>query len=450
MIIDAILYILAALIGLSLIIIIHELGHAWTAKLCGVYIKTFSLGFGKLLAIFKHNRTHYKIGMLPLGGYVAFFSTSDPDLPKDMHQHCYESQHYLKKIAICLAGPISNFILAIIILGGINLYGYNSIRPIISQVTPHSIAAKANLKPNTEIIAVNNHPSHSWSDIIMRLLLRLGSKNELKITTLNSANIQHSHRLLLEDWDINNKKGPLFSLGIIPFKPQPTISIAHIQPGSPAALRLRPGDIITSFNGNEIKSWSSLQQAIRQNPNTQIKLSLIRDHKPIHTTLRLSSNTTNEKKIGFLGIHPKIIVWPAHSKRFNQWHGIQAFVVSTEKTGLFIHLNGHFLYLILTNSRYLKQLGGPISIFESAQRAVKMGIINFLHFLALISISLGFLNLLPIPMLDGGQILPIVLEALKKEQLSTRFHIIYHNTGVTIILLLFLIVSYNDILRIFH
>lgn len=366
-----ILTILIAILGIFLTIFfvvgVHEFGHFIVARLLGVKVLRFSLGFGKALYRW-HDKsgTEYVLAPIPLGGYVKMVDENEEEVPKQDLPFAYNRQPTYKKLAIVLAGPFFNFLFAFLIYCSLFLIGFYSIIPVIGKVTPNSIAANAGLSSEQEIVRVNNEPTLSWLSVIIHILSHAGDKDFMEITTKNMTTEKtQNFTLNLAQWKMNDlKPNPLESLGLTPYEPP------------------------------------------------------------------LSMQT-----------------WPKKYLRHNQYDLKEALIHAKEELANLLYLNIFSIKKLLTGKISFASLGGPISIFQSAGSALNHGLISFVSFLAFLSIAVGFINILPVPGLDGGHILFQTIEVITRRPVSLRYQYFLYRLGFIFLFLLITQAIVNDILR---
>lgn len=448
------LYLLIAILGIFLTIFfvvgIHELGHFLVARLVGVKVARFSIGFGKpFYRWYDKKGTEYVLAPIPLGGYIKMVDENEETVPKEDLPFAYNRQPFYKKFAIAIAGPLFNALFALIIYWGLFVVGFVTILPLIGNVTPHSIAAEAGLQPNQEIIQINNHPTHSWESIVIQLLFHAGDNGSLQITTqkLNSTQLQ-THQLDLSTWQLDRlKPDPLESLGIKPYEPTILPVIGTILPESPAASILKKGDEILAIDNKPIKSWMDVSKEIDKKPDTSISLKIKRDKKIL--TLQVKTSYQRDfmlHKHGFIGLAPAF-EWPKYLLRHNKYSFLLAIQPAWETIKEFTLLNFIMIGKMITGKVSLASLGGPITIFESAGAALNNGIVPFFGFLAFLSIAIGFINVLPIPGLDGGHVLFQVIELIIRRPIPIRVQVLFYHLGLIFIFLLIMQALANDIQR---
>lgn len=444
--------IVGIILTLLIIIGIHELGHFLAARCLGVKVLRFSLGFGKALWRKTDKRgTEYVIAAIPLGGYVKMLDEDEGPVPDNQLHLSYNTQPFYKKFIIVAAGPLSNLILAFVLYWLLFIIGFNSIAPVIGNIIPQSIASQAGLKPNQEIVSVDNKTTTGWMSVIIRILSHTGETGSLPIETksFNVSSPIYPYTLDLQNWHMDNlKPDPLESLGIVPYEPTIPAIIGKVETNSPAAKsQLQIGDKITAIDGKPIQNWLDMLTIIEKNPSQQLIFTLDRDakHQVVPVTIGYQRDMLL-KKHGYLGIMPQFKL-PEGMLRKVQYGPLTAISHAWQNLCDFTFLNLNLVGKLLTGKASLKSLGGPISIFQSAGIALNQGITSFMSFLAFLSISIGIINIFPIPGLDGGHILFQVIEVIIRRPIPQKYLILFYRLGVILLLLLIFQAVTNDILR---
>lgn len=447
---DLIIAILGIIITILLIVGIHEFGHFIVARWVGIKVLRFSIGFGKTLFHWYDKKgTEYVFAAIPLGGYVKMLDETEDSVPADQVHLAYNRQPVYKKVAVVIAGPLSNLIFALFLYWIVFMVGFTTLIPLIGKVEPGSIAAHAGLQANEEITKINNHQTLSWTSVVMRLLVFIGDNNQIDMETktLHSSEVK-SHKLDLTGWHLDElKPDPLASLGIAPYQPIIPTIIGKIMPESPAAKsKLEENDKIISIADTDTKSWHEALEIISKHPDQLLLFKIERQGKLINIPVLIGSKTDFFSKSGFLGITPKN-TWPKELLRLTQYAPLSALAHAAQNTYDLVNLNFLLLGKMLTRKLSLQSLGGPITIFESAGTALTVGILPFISFLAFLSIAIGVINILPIPGLDGGHLLFHAIEAIKRRPLSIKVQVLFYRLGLILLLLLLVQALVNDIMR---
>lgn len=443
--------ILGIILTIFLIIGVHEFGHFITARLLGIKVLRFSLGFGKALFKWQDKKgTEFVLSAIPLGGYVKMLDETEEKVPADELHLAFNRQPLYKKLAVVIAGPLTNFIFAFILYWLLFVIGFTTFIPLIGKITPHSIAAESGLKANQEIISINHKRTHDWNAVTYRLMSNLGEATPVTIITqsLSSSSTQEN-TLNLKDWKMNDlNPDPLGSLGIEPYQPNIPLIIGILQPNSPASQAgLRLNDKIQYVNHQRIQDWQQLIKLISTHPNETLLFTIQREEKTLKIPVTIGKKGLFHPH-GFAGIAPKIKLPPELLQRI-QYNPLAAVVPATQEVTEFISLNFNLLGKMLTGKISLQGLGGPITIFESAGNALNNGILPFISFLAFFSIAIGVINIIPIPGLDGGHVLFYVIELIIQRPLSVRTQTLLLKLGMIFLLILMTQAIVNDVMRLF-
>ncbi len=439
------------ILALLLLVIVHEYGHFLVARLCGVKVLRFSFGFGKVLASWrgKHG-TEYALSLFPLGGYVKMLDEAEGDVPESERHLAFNNQSIWARIAIVLAGPLFNFLFAFVALWLVLVIGVKSLAPMISDVKPGSIAAESGLVAGQEILSLDGRKITSWRDFQYALMPLLGTTDPVDITVKSRTNSQEKTLTLpLTHWQLDVKNpNVLDSLGIVPFIPTIPPVVGDVIEKSPAfAAGMQAGDVITSVNGRRVADWLVLVEFVKQRPNQRIVLDFTRQGKHEALELRTASAMNNGREEGYLGVRSQRVDWPANWLRLQRETPVDAISTAYQQT---VSLTGATFSLIgrlFMGKLPIQSISGPVGIAEGAGESARNGLPYYLTFLALVSISLGVLNLLPIPMLDGGHLLYYLIELIRRRPLSDKFKSTGVYLGLLLLVTLMIIAFSNDLAR---
>ncbi|WWO99919.1 MAG: sigma E protease regulator RseP [Candidatus Dasytiphilus stammeri] len=444
--------IIVSIISLSILIIVHEYGHFIVARSCGVFIESFSIGFGKtLMSWYDSYGTHYMICIFPLGGYVKMLNTtSDSNIKTNLQSlKSFNDQSLLHRAAIISAGPMANFILAIICYWVIFIYGITNIKPIIYEVRKGSIAFQSGIKKNMELKSIADVNTYNWNDVRMALLTQIGNRNiPVTLVPFNQLSNQKIVKSIdLHHWHLDPyiQQDPIMVFGIHPYPLPNEFILERISSDSIASkIGLHSGDKILKVNGQPLKNWSDLMISLCNNFNHTIQLMIKRKSK----ILSVYFTPNGKKEKCFFGGIIHHISLDNKFKNQQKYNPITAFLMAERKTWQLSKLTFRILKKIIMGKLSLNILSGPISIAQGAIISVKQGFLPYLMFLALISINLGIMNLLPLPILDGGHLLFILFEIVKGDSISVKFKEISFNISIILLILLMIITIFNDFSRI--
>ncbi|KTD68706.1 MULTISPECIES: RIP metalloprotease RseP [Legionella] len=439
------------LLALVLLVTVHEYGHFQVARWCGVKVLRFSFGFGPILAHWRDKKgTEYAWSLFPLGGYVKMLDESEGDVDEKERHLAFNNQSLWKRTAIVLAGPFFNFIFAFVALWLVLVIGIQSLAPMIESVKPNSIAAQAGLNAQEEIIALDHTKINSWRDFQYALMPLVGSNETIQLTIKSLVNGQERQIFLpLTHWQIDSKKpDPLGSLGIQPFIPSIPPIVGEIVPDSPAAKAgLENGDKILSVDGTPFNDWLFLVDYVKARPDKQLTLSIKRAGSIQNVVVQTGSQDNKGKIEGFIGVRSQKVKWPAHWLRLERQDPLTAVPTALKQTVQLTATTFTLMGRLVTGKLGLNSISGPVGIAQGAGDSGRSGLTSYLFFLALVSISLGALNLLPIPMLDGGHLLYYLLEAIRRKPLSDSLKSAGAYLGLLLLAALMFIALTNDLSR---
>ncbi|KTD74390.1 RIP metalloprotease RseP [Legionella tucsonensis] len=439
------------LLALVLLVTVHEYGHFQVARWCGVKVLRFSFGFGPILAHWHDKKgTEYAWSLFPLGGYVKMLDESEGNVAENERHLAFNNQSLWKRTAIVLAGPFFNFLFAFIALWWVLVIGMQSLAPMIEAVKPNSIAAHAGIKTKEEIVALNDTKINSWRDFQYAIMPLIGSQETIQLTLKSMVDGHLRHvSLPLADWKLDSKKpDPLQSLGIEPFIPSIPPIVGEVVPNSPAAKAgLENGDKILSVDGKPFNDWLFLVSYVQERPAKQLTLSINRKGSIQKVVVQTGSQENKGKVEGFLGVRSQKVDWPAHWLRLERQGPLPAVGTALKQTVQLTATTFTLIGRLVTGKLELNSISGPVGIAQGAGDSARSGLTTYLFFLALVSISLGALNLLPIPMLDGGHLLYYLLEAIRRKPVSDNLKSAGAYLGLLLLAALMFIALTNDLSR---
>ncbi len=441
---------IGVLITILLVVGVHELGHFLVAKSLGIKVLRFSIGFGKALLTWHDNSgTEYVLAAIPLGGYVKMLDENEGPVEAADEARTYNRQPFYKKMAVIAAGPFFNLLFAFVLYWILFTVGFVSIAPIIGNVTPHSIAAQSGFKPQQEIIKINNQKTTSWTTVVITLLLHTGDDKNLKIELKNPDATTTVSNVDLTNWHLNHlRPDPLASLGITPYEPfVPAVIGKELVDGPAKKAGLQTADKILAINNKPIKDWYDVVDQTLMHPDEVLPFQIERgkDKLVIQVNIGNKSNFFGNKT-GFLGVTPAF-EFPKELLRHNKYNPIEALGHAWQDVVLFTDMNFVILGKMLLGKISLQSLGGPITIFQSAGTALNNGVLSFLSFLAFLSISIGIINVVPIPGLDGGHLLFQFIEMVIRRPLSEKTMMLFYRVGMAFLLIIMVTAFVNDVLR---
>ncbi len=458
MILDTLQTALAFILTLGILVSIHEFGHFWVARRCGVKVLRFSVGFGKPLWTWvDRHGTEFSLALIPLGGYVKMLDEREgPVKPEEQHLS-FNSQSVMSRIAIVAAGPVANFLLAIAALWLMYMVGVRTILPQIGEVRPASPAALAGLQAGDEIVSIDGQETSSWQMVSMALLPSLGESRSIALSVrpgepgLTPVGEPVEYRIAVKDWLVNDEQpDPIHSLGIMPYTPPvPAVVGEVVEGGAARKAGLVTGDHIISANGEPVRDWFHWVELIRANPGAELATTVLRDQRQVSVLLTPAVKTVNGQEVGYIGAGVESVSWPEEMVRTLQLGSVAAFVKGVDTTWSLTSMTLQSLWKMVVGLISVKNLGGPITIAKVAGASLQSGLENFLYFLGMLSVSLGVLNLLPIPVLDGGHLLFYIVELVRGRPLSEKIQMLGLKLGVTLVVCVMMLAIYNDLSRLF-
>ncbi|WP_058912343.1 sigma E protease regulator RseP [Entomohabitans teleogrylli] len=447
----SVLWSLAAfIVALGVLITVHEFGHFWVARRCGIYVERFSIGFGKALwrRTDRHG-TEFVIALIPLGGYVKMLDERVAPVAPEMRRHAFNTKTVSQRAAVIAAGPIANFIFAIFAYWLVFIIGIPTVRPVIGEITPDSVAAQAQIEPGTELKAVDGIETPDWDAVRLALVARIGDPSTTLTLAPFGENRETVKTLDLRGWQFEpDKQDPIIALGLRPVAPKIEPVLAEIQKDSAASKAgLQPGDRIVKVNGQSLEQWGTFVNLVRDNPGNALSVDIERQGEPLSLTLIPDTKPGKAKAEGFAGVVPKVIPLPDEYRTIRQYGPFTAIAQATEKTWQLMALTVRMLGKLITGDVKLNNLSGPISIAQGAGMSAEYGLVYYLMFLALISVNLGIINLFPLPVLDGGHLLFLAIEKLKGGPVSERVQDFSYRIGAMLLVLLMGLALFNDFSR---
>ena len=442
------------LLALGILITVHEFGHFWVARRLGVKVLRFSIGFGPPLwrRRGRVDGTEYVIAAIPLGGYVKMLDEREGEVPAAERERAFNRQSLKVRSAIVAAGPLFNFLFAILAFWFIFVTGDTGLRPLVGEVAPESPAAVAGFQPGDELLQVGGRVTPTWEDVVYSLLAASGDDEPLPVR-VRDAEGREALRVLPETTlqDLAEDGRILHRIGITPKRPRLLPVIGQVVPGEAAdRAGLQSGDLIQAIGGEPVATWGELVTRIRELPGKKVTLKLERDGRILDLPLTIGARDEGGESYGRIGAGvevPEGLYDPYRTEvRLGPVAAMGAAVVKSWDMSLFML---RMLGRMLIGEASVKNLSGPISIAQSAGQSASYGPLYFLKFLALVSISLGVLNLLPVPVLDGGHLFFFLIEAVRGRPLPEETLLQGQRIGLLLLLALMGLAFYVDLSRVF-
>ena len=439
------------LIALGVLVTIHEFGHFWVARRCGVKVLRFSIGFGTPL-IRWHDRqgTEFVVAAIPLGGYVKMLDEREAAVAPEQLSQAFNRKSVGQRIAIVAAGPLANFILAFVFFWLLAMLGTQQVRPVIGAVAPDSLAANAGLLVGQELLAINGESVTGWAAVNLQLVRRLGESGTLEVLVNQAdSNVQSLHQVQLHDWLQGvAEPDPIGALGIQPWRPEITPVLAELDPDGPAfSAGFKIGDRLLSLDAEPLSQWQQVVDRVRGLAGQRVVFAVQRDAQILNIPVTLAVRGESDARSGYLGAGVQAPQWPAQMLRKISFNPAEAVVEGLQRTWMMSALTLDSMKKMLIGQLSVKNLSGPITIAKVAGASAQSGIGDFLNFLAYLSISLGVLNLLPIPVLDGGHLLFYLVEWVRGRPLSERVQAWGMQIGISLIVGVMLLALVNDLGR---
>lgn len=450
--------ILFALIALFILVTVHEFGHYWVARRCGVQVLRFSIGFGKPFLRFNWQGTEFALAPIPLGGYVKMFGDSDQDPVDPSEEHLsFNHKPVGQRMAIVAAGPIANFVLAILFYWLVFIGGMVGYAPLIDYVLEDSPAAHAGmpsaarLSDPLEIIAVDGAPTASWRDVFNAFVQRVGESGTLSLTVQGYAGSSpaQTYQLQIERWQ-GDTDNPMFlsSIGLVAYSPDLEPLIGSVVAGGVAdRAGVQAGDRVVAIDGVPVQLWEDFRASIAERAGQPLSIRLDRNGVEQLVNLIPESLDVEGESVGRIGVGAAQAEWPAELRRPVNYSIIGAFVAGAQQTLATGELILDSLRKLVTGQISTKSLGGPITIAKFANASAEAGWQSFFMFVAALSVMLGVVNLLPIPVLDGGHLVFYAVEAVKGSPVADWIQAIATRVGVAVLMFVMILALYNDFAR---
>ncbi len=443
--------VLAFIVALGVLITFHEFGHYFVARLCGVKVLRFSVGFGKPIYTYKGKTgTEFTLAMIPLGGYVRMLDGREADVPDALKSQAFNYKNVWQRIAIVAAGPLANFILAIAIYAVVAGLGLQALAPKVAQVTPGSPLSQTRIQSGDELTQLNGVPTQSWEDVNLVLADLIGQTGVFSVRyQSDDTNVQQESSFNLNRWLAGSEPSSLIAeFGATPWRPDVAPVIASVvESGAAAQAGMLPGDRVKSVNGVVVNTWQELVVWVQKSPNALLDVTVERAGQEVNLALVPKSREVGGVTSGFAGIAVEPPVLSPSDLRVREFGFFGAIQYGVSQTWTMTSLTVGSIWKMLQGLISLDNLSGPITIAKVASASADSGLQSFLKFLAYLSVSLGVLNLLPIPMLDGGHLLFFGVEAVRRKPVSERIQGMAYRIGASLLFAMMVIALFNDIAR---
>lgn len=444
--------IVITLATLAILVGIHEFGHFWVARRCGVKVIRFSIGFGTSLLSWKDKQgTQYTLSAIPLGGFVKMLDEREGEVPPEQLDQAFNRKPVLQRIAVVAAGPAANFILAIAAYWFLFMNGETGIVPLIGDVEIGSEADIAGLEAGQEIIAVDGSPTPTWQALSFRLLDRIGDSGPMQFAVkYPNSDVIYESEVVLDKWLSDQDVPDLFGgLGITMYRPEvPPLFDEVVGGGAAQRAGLKTGDLAIRADGVNMATWMDWVEYVRARPGESIELEYLRDGALERTVLVPESVRGDDGvAVGRVGLSVLPPVLGEEITRTFSRGPIESLTASVVRTGELAGFTLNSIKKMVMGLISTKNLSGPITIAKVASASAKSGLESYISFLALLSISLGVLNLLPIPVLDGGHLMYYIVELVAGRPVPEKIQMIGYQVGLFLILGIMGLALFNDFAR---
>jgi regulator of sigma E protease len=445
-------------VAIGVLITVHEFGHFWVARRMGVKVLRFSIGFGRPLFSWRRgpDQTEYVVAALPLGGYVKMLDETEGSVSAEEVGRAFNRQTVGRRTAIVVAGPLFNFLFAILAYWAMFMLGVSGVKPLVGSVIPGSPASAAGLQARDEILSVDGEPTPTWESAILALLPDAmdGDLARLEVRTSDGGTRQAS--LDLGGKPLKVEAGNLLrEIGIRPWRPDiPPVIGRVIAGGAADRAHLRAGDRIVAVDGRPVQDWEDWVQYVRAHPGKTLRTVVDRDGTEIELQMTPEPTTSDSGEVvGHIGAVVKLSsasTVPGDYMETVRYGPVRALAAGAAKTWDMTALTLRLLGKMVLGEASWHNISGPISIAQYAGQAASVGVATFFAFLGLVSVSLGVLNILPIPVLDGGHLLYYAIELFKGGPLSEQAQLLGQRIGIALLLALMGVAFYNDLARLFQ
>ena len=449
---DMLYTILITLFTLAVLVAVHEYGHFWVARKCGVKVLRFSIGFGKSLGSWQDKQgTEYSVAAIPLGGYVKMLDEREGEVPEELLEQAFNRKPVLQRIAVVAAGPAANLVLAVVAYWFLFMAGERGYAPLIGEVETGSVADVAGLEAGQEIVAIDGKETPTWQALSFALLDRIGDSGTISFAVkYPESEMVYESEAVIDRWLSEQEQPDLFGgLGIIMYTPEVPPVVESVVDGSPANVAgLLPGDRILRADEVPMEKWMDWVDYVRARPGQAIQLELERGGSLTQAQIT-PERITDEggEAFGRVGVAVAIPEMPEELVRTFDRGPLEAAGAAVVRTWDLMGFTLNSIKKMIMGLISPKNLSGPITIAKVASASAKSGLESYIGFLALLSVSLGVLNLLPIPVLDGGHLLFYTVELLAGRPVPEKIQSLGYQVGLFLVLGMMMLALYNDFTR---
>ena len=463
--------IVALIVTLSILVTIHEYGHYIVARLCGVHVLRFSIGFGNPFYSWRGKvpdhppppadqevqtrankpleGTEFALAAIPLGGYVKMLDEREAYVADDQIHLAFNRKPVLQRIAIVSAGPIANFLLAIAAYWLLYSVGVMGVVPKLGDIDPESAAGAAGLRAGHEIVAIDGDATRTWSDVNLQLFERLGESGTIAVTVAEGMDFETIYQIPIDEWLTGvDEPNPTRELGLmLYYPPMPAVIGNVIADGRAAAAGLAVGDVVTAVDGEPVTDWVAFVDTVQGSAEQPLVFDIERDGSLIQLTVTPAASERDGETIGVIGAAREAYTLPDDMQRMVSHPVWYAWIPAVQRTWDVTVFTLESIQKMIVGAISTKNLSGPITIAQVANDTAESGLESFIGFIALLSISLGVINLLPIPVLDGGHLLYYLIELVAGRPVPEKVQAIGLQMGMFLIFSIMLLAFYNDLTR---
>ncbi len=451
---DILLYAAAFIVAIGSLVVVHEFGHFWVARRLGIKVLRFSVGFGRPLWVRRvgHDRMEFVIAAVPLGGYVKMLDETEGDVPAKERHRAFNRQPVWKRMAVVVAGPLFNFIFAILAYWLIFATGVEGLKPVVGRVLDGSLAQQAGFRAGDEILKIDNKEVLTWDQRRLHLFERALDRERVTIEVRDPEGVPQTRVLDLSNFPTQEVNAGLVEhgIGLIGYFPEPLPVIGALEDGPAKRAGFEVGDRFRRVNGQRVETWEKVVKIVSASPGKALHIEIERDGEAREFDVVPVALAQDDKVIGRINVRPRFTEIPESLRTTMRLPLWTALAESVADTWAMSRLTLEMLYRMLRLEISTKTISGPLTIAQYAGISAKIGFDHFVMFLAVISISLGVLNLLPIPVLDGGHLMYYILEAVKGGPLPEKVLMAGQRVGIALLVALMTLALYNDITRIFR